>query len=274
MTYASVATGYRPPAYNPRPFTPEQAVAVGGEEAIAYELGLKSELFDQRLRLNLAAFYTDYEERIVPIGGTQCQGDPALPTDPGAIIDSDGNVCFAVTSLTNYEQLSGEISGAEVEFVWRPVEALSVNGVFGYTDWSSSEVDNCDLNLDGQPDPGEVCTDATNFVPEYNWTLGVAYDIPMAGGSLLTPRADVYGQTEICSNFSSRLSCSDGYELINVRLQWESPNQVWTAAVGGTNVTDEEYFLNKFDLTLFGQNTVEGQPGRPAEWYVTFGRSF
>jgi iron complex outermembrane receptor protein len=274
MTYASVATGYRPPAYNPRPFTPEQAVAVGGEEAIAYELGLKSELFDQRLRLNLAAFYTDYEERIVPIGGTQCQGGPAEATDPGAIRDSNGDICFAVTSLTNYVQLSGEITGAELEFVWRPVDALSVNGVFGYTDWSSPEVDNCDLNLDGQPDPGEVCTDATNFVPEYNWTLGVAYDFPMAGGALLTPRVDMYGQTEICSNFSSQLSCSDGYELLNVRLQWESPDRVWTAAVGATNVTDEEYFLNKFDLTLFGQNTVEGQPGRPAEWYLTLGRSF
>jgi iron complex outermembrane receptor protein len=274
MTYASVATGYRPPAYNPRPFTPEQAVAVGGEEAIAYEVGLKSELFDQRLRVNVAAFYTDYEERIVSIGGTQCQGDPAQVTDPGAIRDSNGDICFAVTSLTNYVQLSGEIKGAELDFVWRPVDALSVNGVFGYTDWSSGEVDNCDLNLDGQPDPGVVCSESTNFVPDYNWTLGVAYDVPMAGGSLLTPRIDLYGQTEICSAFSSQLSCSDGYELLNVRLQWESPDRVWTAAVGGTNVTDEEYFLNKFDLTLFGQNTVEGQPGRPAEWYVTFGRNF
>lgn len=274
MTYASVATGYRPPAYNPRPFTPEQAVSVGGEEAIAYELGLKSELFDQRLRLNLAAFYTDYEKRIVPIGGTQCQGAPAQPTDPGAIRDSNGDICFAVTSLTNYEQLTGEISGAELEFLWRPVDALSVNGVFGYTDWSSQEVDNCDLNLDGEPDPGLVCSNSAIFVPEYNWTIGVAYDIPMASGALLTPRVDVYGQTEICSAFQSRLSCSPGYELVNVRLQWESPDRVWTVAVGGTNVTDEEYFLNKFDLTLFGQNTVEGQPGRPAEWYLTFGRNF
>jgi hypothetical protein len=27
------------------------------------------------------------------------------------------------------------------------------------------------------------------------------------------------------------------------------------------------YYLNIFDLTLFGQNTV-GQPARPAEWYA------
>lgn len=275
MTYTSVATGYRPPAYNPRPFTPEQAVAVGGEEATAYEVGFKSELFGQRLRLNVAAFYTDYNERIVPIGGTQCQGPPALPTDPGAIRDSNGDICFAVTSLTSYQQLQdGEVSGAELEFEWRPTDALSIGGVFGYTDWKSPEIDTCDFNLDGQPDPGLVCSDRPTFVPEYNWSLGAAYDFGFPNGSTLTPRADVYGQSEICSSPVSALSCSDGYELVNVRLQWESPDSSWTAAVGGTNVTDEEYFLNKFDLTLFGQNTVEGQPGRPAEWYVTFGRNF
>lgn len=274
LVYGSVATGYRPPAYNPRPFTPAQAIEVGGEEAIAYELGFKSDLFDQRLRLNLAAFYTDYKERIVPIGGTECIPPAALPTDPGAIQDSDGNFCFAVTSLTSYQQLTGEIQGVELEFIWRPTDALSINGLVGYTDWSSDEVDNCDLNLDGAPDPGFVCSDATNFVPEYNWTVGAAYDIPMSSGARLTPRVDVYGQTEICSSFASPLSCAEGYELINVRLQWESPDSKWTAAVGGTNVTDEEFFLNIFDLTVFGQNTVEGQPGRPAEWYVSFGRSF
>jgi iron complex outermembrane recepter protein len=276
LTYASVATGYRPPAYNPRPFTPAQAVAVGGEEATAYELGFKSDVFDRRLRFNLAAFYTDYNERIVPIGGTECI--PPLitdPTTPGAIQDSDGNLCFAVTSLTSYQQLQdGEVTGAELEMNWRPTDALAIDGVFGWTDWSSPEVDDCDFNLDGQPDVGLVCSNRANFVPEYNWSLGAEYAFALADGSTLTPRVDVYGQSEICSSVVSELSCSDGYELINLRLQWTSPEDKWTVALGGTNVTDEEYYLNIFDLTLFGQNTVEGQPGRPAEWYVSFGRNF
>jgi iron complex outermembrane receptor protein len=276
LTYASVATGYRPPAYNPRPFTPAQAVAVGGEEATAYELGFKSELFDRRVRMNIAAFYTDYNERIVPIGGTECI--PPLLTDPstpGAILDSDGNLCLAVTSLTSYQQLKdGEVTGAELELEWRPVDAMTISGVFGYTHWSSPEVDDCDFNLDGLPDPGVTCADAAPFVPEFNWSVGAAYDFAFSNGSTLTPRVDVYGQSEICSSVVSQLACSDGYELVNVRLQWTSPDAKWTMAVGGTNVTDEEYYLNKFDLTLFGQNTVEGQPGRPAEWYVTFGRNF
>ena len=274
LIYGSVATGYRPPAYNPRPFTPAQAIAVGGEEALAYELGYKSELADHRVRLNLAAFYTDYKKRIVSLGGTECIPPLINETDPGAIRDSNGNFCLGVTSLTNYVQLSGTIKGAELEFDWRPVDQLSINAAAGYTKWSSPEVDNCDLNLDGQPDPGVTCSSESSFVPKYNWTVGGAYDFELSSGATLTPRIDVYGQTEICSAFSSQLSCSDGYQLVNVRLQWESADNTWTAAVGGTNVTDKEYFLNKFDLTLFGQNTVEGMPGRPGEWYLTFGRHF
>jgi hypothetical protein len=39
-------------------------------------------------------------------------------------------------------------------------------------------------------------------------------------------------------------------------------------------VTDKQYFLNKFDLTAFGQPHTEGQPGRPREWYLSFTRNF
>lgn len=275
LLYGSAATGYRPPAYNPRPFTPAQAVSVGGEEATSYEAGLKSDWMDGKVRANLAVFYTDYNERIVPIGGTECVGDPADPSDPGAIRDTAGNICFAVTSLTNYEQLSGgEVTGAELEVNWRPVDNLLISGIFGYTNWSSPEIDNCDFNEDGQPDVGYTCTNRPNFVPETNWSLAASYDFALSNGARVTPRIDIYGQTEICSSVISQLACADGYELVNLRLEWESPEAAWTVAVGGTNVTDEEYILNIFDLTLFGQNTVEAQPGRPQEWYLEFGRRF
>jgi iron complex outermembrane receptor protein len=95
-----------------------------------------------------------------------------------------------------------------------------------------------------------------------------------SGQSKLTPRVDVYGQSEICSSPVSSLSCQDGYELVNARLEWTSSEGEWTAALGGTNLTDEEYYYNLFDLTLFGQNTVEGQPAPPREWYVEFQRRF
>ena len=275
MAYASAATGYRPPAYNPRPFTPDQAVQVGNEEMTAYELGLKADMLNNTLRTNIAVFYSDYNKRIVPIGGTECVGPAANPSDPGAVQDSNGNICFATTSLTSYQQLTGaHIEGAELEVAWRPIPALLFNGSYGYTDWSSPDLDKCDFNQDGKPDPGITCIDRPTYVPKYNWSASVSYDIALGNGSKLTPRADLYGQSEICSSVTSTYSCQSAYELLNLRLEWTSGKGDWTAAVGGTNVANKQYYLNIFDLTPFGQNTVEGQPGRPAEWYLQFTRNF
>src|SRR5690606_4086427 len=61
MLYASVATGYRPLAYNPRPFQPSQLVPVDGEELTAYEVGVKGDFADAKVRFNAALFYSDYE---------------------------------------------------------------------------------------------------------------------------------------------------------------------------------------------------------------------
>ena len=96
----------------------------------------------------------------------------------------------------------------------------------------------------------------------------------------MTPRADLYGQSEICfgpvvaSLATKDQLCDDGYELLNVSLMWTSAESGWRATVGVTNATDEEYFLNSFPLTSFGQPHAEKQPGHPSEWYLTIEKNF
>jgi iron complex outermembrane receptor protein len=280
LAYASAATGYRPQAFNPRPFQYTQFVQVDGEEATSYELGIKGDFFDRRLRLNVAGFYIDYSQRILPIGGVECLVNPnppptyippADPNNPG-VIDSLGNACDVTTSLTRYENFPGEVTGAEVEMTFRPTEALTISGIYGYTGWKSDDIDNPTAAFG--PAAAPVINDLPIYVPEQNWSLGISYAFGTGGGSTITPRVDVYGQTEICSSTTSRLGCADGYELVNARLDWASPDQAWNIALGLNNATDEEYLLNIFDLSPFGQPTTEGQPARPQEWYVQFTRNF
>ena len=280
LGYASAATGYRPQAFNPRPFQYTQFVQVDGEEATSYELGIKGDFFDRRLRLNIAGFYIDYNQRILPIGGVECLVNPtppptyippADPNNPG-VIDSLGNACDVTTSLTRYENFPGEVTGGEVELTFRPVDALTISAIYGYTGWESDDIDNPTAAFG--PAAAPVINDLPIYVPEQNWNVAIAYQFGTGGGSTLTPRVDVYGQTEICSSTTSRLACADGYELVNARLDWSSPDQAWQIALGLNNATDEEYLLNIFDLSPFGQPTTEGQPGRPQEWYVQFTRNF
>jgi iron complex outermembrane receptor protein len=291
MLYATAASGYRPGAYNSRPFQWTQVVAVDQEEADSYELGVKADLFDRTLRANLAAFYIDYSTRILPVAGTECPvlNDPpgppiyaTVPPDtPGAVQDSLGNYCLTTVSRTNYQNGPAEIEGVELELTWRPIAAFTLQGQFGWLDWKSDDIEHCDFNFDGVPDPNTTCiSDLPSQVPDLNWSIGGSYAWDLGTSGSLTPRVDVYGQSEIC--FGPAINalatkddvCDDGYELVNVSLMWASAENGWRATLGVTNVTDEEYVLNSFPLTSFGQPHSEKQPGRPSEWFLTLEKDF
>lgn len=269
MIYASTATGYRPQAFNPRPFQPSQFRPVDGEEATAYELGIKGDFLDATLRTNIAGFYIDYGKRIISAPGVECtknadgsiivqpSGTPGAVTDPN---DGTGLLCLT-TSLTRYINMPGESYGVELETQWEPVDGLTFSGVFGLTEWNSDDVVTA-----GRARPP--------YVPKLNWALGAGYQMRLGNGGTVTPRFDVYGQSQICTNVLNVGSCSKGYELMNGRIEYVSPDEDWTLAVGVTNLTDKKYLLNRFDLTVFGQMTIEGQPGRPQEWYLSLRHSF
>ena len=301
LLYASAATSYRPQAFNPRPFQVTQFVGVDGEEATSYELGFKSDLLGNRLRVNLAAFYVDYNQRILPIGGTEClansNGDYinlVPPGTPGSVQDSLGQTCIdqngppppgATTSRTFYNNIPATITGAELEVQFVPIEGLTISGQYGYTDFEGDEFD--DPSLLGNPNVTQITSDNPIYVPADNWSFSVAYKFGGGGGDhgSLTPRLDYYGQSQICTGIRTNVSvttidtteaqaCSQAYKMLNARIEWASPEDTWRVALGATNLSDEEYFLNKFDLSAFGQPTVEGQPGAPREWYVSFSRNF
>ncbi len=298
MMYASAATSYRPQAFNPRPFQVTQFVPVDGEEATSYELGFKTDLLDNRLRINLAAFHVDYNQRILPVGGTEClanaQGEyinVVPPGTPDAVPDSLGQFCLdtngppppgATTSRTFYINIPAVIDGAELEIQYVPFDGFTISGQYGFTDFQGDEFD--DPSLLQNPLVTEILSDNPIYVPEDNWSMSLAYKFEVGSGSL-TPRLDYYGQSQICTQIRTNQSitlidtteaqgCAEDYQLLNARIEWASPEDTWRVALGATNLTDEEFFLNKFDLTAFGQPTLEGQPGAPREWYLSFTRNF
>jgi iron complex outermembrane receptor protein len=270
MVYASASTGYRPAAFNPRPFQPTQFKGVDGENLIAYELGAKADLFDRRLRINAAVFYTDYKQRIVPASGSECAKNADGSVIPGSLTNPEGGPPCAVNSvpLTGYVNAPAKIKGGELEIAWRPVDPLLITGSYGTNSYDATPA-----IFQGRPFPGITPNGQANYVPKYNASLAAQWSINLPGGGSLTPRWDAYKQAEICSGRLAT-SCTDSYVLHNARVEYASMDRAWTLALGVNNVTNKTYFLNIFDLVPFGEPTVEGQPAKPRAWYVTASHKF
>src|SRR5690606_24873133 len=76
MVYASAASGSRPPGLTTIILNARQLRPTADEELINYEVGVKADLFDRRLRTNLTAFYMDYKKLSTGVFGTQCLNEP------------------------------------------------------------------------------------------------------------------------------------------------------------------------------------------------------
>ncbi len=76
LAYATVGTGFKGGGVSARPFLPQQAIqgTFGPETVTAYELGVKTDLLDRRVRLNLAGFYNQYSQIQLPLSDCSAYG--------------------------------------------------------------------------------------------------------------------------------------------------------------------------------------------------------
>src|SRR5690606_19667520 len=121
--YGQIATGFKGGGVNPRPYYESQAAPYAQEKATSHEVGLKTMLFDRRLRFNTAYYHTDYADY---------QGQVSVCHDitPEPLWNSPADLCSATRNVGD-----ARIDGVEVEFDARPIAGLSLDGAFSWTDF-------------------------------------------------------------------------------------------------------------------------------------------
>ena len=266
MTYASYATGFKAGGFNGRPSTPEEVFAFLPEEVQAYELGVKSSFFGNRLRFNADVFYSHYKDIQTGLGNAQITGIPRLVTlalvnaIPGAII-----------------------RGFEAEVSAVPVDRLQVDATVGYTSFSYQAGLSSQFGQAFPPTntPGAPVEPPLN-TPEWKASLGAQYEIPFDKLGSLTPRVDVSytSEQDYGSSFRSLYSTDlrnsliqGAVTLVNARLTWRSEDSKWTTALAVDNVTDKLWYTNRADQTLLFAYTA-GTPAPPRTWSVRIRRDF
>jgi iron complex outermembrane receptor protein len=264
MTYGQVATGYRSGGVNPRPFfapgtlLPVLNGAINGagpltdvnqlksfepETLTSYELGVKTDLLDRRLRLNTAVFYNDYEDIILT--SAACPISPCLqPNNIGA----------------------AEVKGVELEAELRPTDALLFDASLSWLDFKYTETDFAlsSVSLDM----------ITPFTPQKKASAGAQYTFSLGNSGTLTARVDASYQSEMFSEaINGPTNRIDSYTVANARLTWRSPEDAWTTSLEVTNLTNEYYELSRFDQHL-SSSTVSANPAPPLMWALTVKRTF
>ena len=227
MTYVSAAKGYKAGGFNGRASSVTDFNEYDPETVWTYELGLRSDFLDRRVRFNATAFYSDYSDLQLQISGsTTVNGAPAP---------------FNV--VTNVPK--ARIVGGEVELRVIPARGLELSAEAGFTDASYTE-----LPTDAQFLASQLIDEDSEFVytPRTSVTLAAEYTAALSDRFELSARVDYAHKSTIDYDVAnSPLLRQKPYGLLNARITLLHASNGLSLAVFGTNLTDERYFVGGFD---------------------------
>ena len=229
MAYISLASGFKSGGASPDCFPPFTGcfLPVDEEEVETWEIGLRSDLFDDVMRLNLTYFFNTYE-------GLQI----------GATVPGLGFTRFNVDET--------EIQGVELEAILQLGENLTINAIAGWIDGEYTEVTDEQaggLTNQGVPCPGGVPTVECALglelknAPEFSGSLGANYNIPLSGGADIDIGIDLAFEDDswslVANSPDHALTTVD--TLVNARIAYTADANKWQVALWGKNLTDETY---------------------------------
>ena len=245
--YATYSEGLRDGGFAARflGVLPRDLPSYNPEYVKAYEIGSKNVLFNDRLRLNLAAFRTDYNDM---------QVDATVP--PSLQISQQ-------STILNLAQ--AQMKGVEGEFDARLTQWLRIDGSVGYLDAKIKNV------LGGRVSSGAFgITTATHlpYTPEWTGNLGVLVTAPLGDFGKAAARLDVsYADSQwsgIDGNYQTKLPSRS---LLNGSIRLLPNSGRWEASVNVKNLTDEKYFVQKTNIQAL--NSAFGAIGRPRSIFAT-----
>jgi iron complex outermembrane recepter protein len=215
LFYGSYNRGFRSGSYNTVAVT---GIPVNPEIADSYEVGFKSYLAGGNVKLNGAAYYTEYSDLQVAV----TRGINTLLINAGV----------------------AEIAGLEIESAWAATDDLNFTFGLNLMETEYSEFTpqvGCTEQVGGIT-LGVVCDPQGNELqraPATTFNVGVDYGKDYTFGRL-GANANYFYTSEFFWEFDNRVK-EDAYGLLNAQLYWRHPSDQFGVKLFSRNLTDEEY---------------------------------
>lgn len=221
MTYAKVSTGFQSGGFSVREPSPIDFVRGYDEEhLLAYEVGVKSTLFD-RIRLNAALWYSDYDDKKINIFN---------PETLGSTVRNAGVV---------------EIYGLEIEMLARLNDFWDLGVNYGYT---KPEFTKYDAPNPSNPSQMVDMSGSANFPfsPEHDASVYLTYEYPLAFGVLRARLDWAYKDNIKFLVTQPERNSQPAYDLWNARLTLDEiagpSDTTLRISAWVKNLTDEGYW--------------------------------
>ncbi len=249
QVYISHNRGFKSGTYNLNSVTNKP---VRPEILDSTEIGIKSELFDRRLRLNVSAFNYDFTDvQVRSVAGLPA-GSPSVGT----------NVASARTK------------GIDAQIEYRPSRALSLNAGLGYLDAKYVDYPGVTCTAARQPGGaflggvvGTICNLGGRplpMSPKFSAVLGASYNFPTSFGNIMLVANDSYkSRYSFTPDFSVTQAPA---HIIDASVRWTSLDQRFDVSLGVKNATDKYRYMAGQASTAYVY-----VPGAPRTFNVTVG---
>ncbi len=217
LGYFTAATGFKSGGFNGRGGSPAAQGSFDEEEVTNFEIGIKSDLHQNKVRLNVNYYFSQYD-------GLQL-----------STLDE-----FGVFRTINAADT--EIQGIELDLEVIPVSGLA---------WTLS-LGTIDGEYTGAV-PGFSQENELKQAPDLTYSTTLQYTALIGDRGYLTLGADLSYTDEHFQNVAnSPLIATDDYSILNARVAYGPAAGNWEVALLGTNITDEQYFTGGFDIGVLG----------------------
>lgn len=234
MIYGSYSRGYKSGGWTTRVTAPVKSIPTfQPEEAETFEVGVKSQLLDRRLQLNVAGFTTRYK-------------DIQLLAQRGI-------------SPTFENAGTARIQGFEIEAQAVVSDVIRVNASLGHIDAKFTKVDPTSVvNLNS--DLPRVPAWTAHLGPELRFGLGAGE---------LSLRADYFYRSRFANDAENTPELyTRSVSTVDAAVTYEAPDEAWSITAGGRNIFNERYVLNGTNQ-LAAAGLLTANYNRSAEWYVS-----
>ncbi len=231
LVYGNVSTGFRSGSFNGEFAASQSALtSLAPEKITAYEAGFKSTLADRSVQFNASVFHYKFTDGFINV-------DSATSPVP---------ITINAAGISSY--------GIEGDLIWRPIRELTLGMGGG---WLDSKIDS-DITVGGKSLNGA----RTIQSPRWTWNVQGTFTQPIGGDMAVSLSGDAnYRSSQYFEVTNSPNSHEPSYWIVNARLALVGPDERWSLALFGKNLTKSVYRTYVNELPDFGWIlNIYGQP--------------